>query len=175
MSANSITPAVSPFDYLVNGYLIVNLVITDISHSSLEKVKIDPQMGDKFSVHYYGKSPVVLQITGVILNPYDDSHKAGMVSVYRYLLRLSKVVEMQIRPALTYLGNTVTGAMLNMNTSEQAMQEGIINISFDWLVFNMTMGTVTTSSTSTTDTEEDSDSSTTEITYDNNAYTNWFC
>jgi len=131
------TMGVDPFTYFINGYLITNLLFTSVNFQLAEKSKIAPHFGDQFSLHYFGRSPLMLQVSGFLLNPHDDSHKAGLVSAYRYLLRLQMAAVMGTQPCISFLGYTAKGAMLNLKMSESANQEGIIQVNFDWMVFEL--------------------------------------
>jgi len=131
------TPILSPMTYFTNGYFIVNLLINQVNVTIAEKSVITPQMGDKFSAHFFGKSPSVLQVTGVILNPYNDTHRAGMMSAYQHLFRLKQVALMGVAPKLSFVGCTVPGAMLSLQITEQSTMEGSLLVQFDWLVFNI--------------------------------------
>jgi len=129
--------AVDPFSFLVNGYLITNLLFTAASFQLAEKSKLSPHFGDSFAIHYFGKSPVLLNVTGVLLNPYDDSHKAGLVSTYKYLFRLQAVAAAGTAPCISFLGYTSRGAMINLKLMESAEHTGVIQVSFDWMVFEL--------------------------------------
>lgn len=128
---------VNPFDYFSNGYLITNLLFTSAHIRLAEKSKISAHFGDKFALHYFGKSPLIIQVVGFLLNPHDDSHKAGLVSAYRYLLRLGIVARMGIAPYISFLKYTAKGAMLNLKMSESSALEGVIQVNFDWMVFEL--------------------------------------
>ena len=132
--ATGSTDDIPAFTFFTGGYLAVNLFLTEVTFQLAEKSSVTPHFGDKFSIYYFGKSPIALQAVGFIINPYDDSHKVGLVSAYKHLLRLGAVATMGIGPYLSFLGYHVEGAMLNLKMSESASQEGIIQVNFDWLV-----------------------------------------
>jgi len=140
-------PIVAPLAYFTNGYFNVNLLISQINVTIAEKSVITPQMGDKFSAHFFGKSPAVMQAVGTILNPYNDTHKAGMMAAYQHLFRLKQVALMGIAPKLSFVGCTVSGAMLSLQITEQATSEGTLQVQFDWLVLGIIVNSLGNTST----------------------------
>jgi len=141
-SALGTKPILSPFTYFAGGYFTVNLLVTQVTVAQTEKHVITPQLGDKFSAHFFGKSPVVLQASATIINPYNDYHRAGMMAAYQHLFRLRQVALMGVAPNLSFVGCTVPGAMLNLQVTEQANSEGLLQVQFEWLVFSIVINSL---------------------------------
>jgi hypothetical protein len=120
-------------DYFFTG----NLWVSQVSANLAEKSLIEPHMSDSASVYFFGKSPTVLSIQGIILHPYDGSHKKAMILAYQNAFRLYTVARSGAVPNLSFTGYLVPGAMLKMDLAESSEIDRALQISFDWLVFSL--------------------------------------
>jgi len=142
------------FNCFKDGYLMANLWINNVSFAFAEKSIIEPHLKDRATMYFFGQSPIQLQATGVLINPYDNSHKAAMYLAYKNILRLYQVARMGTWPALSFVGYTIPGAMLTMQMGESADQDGRVQVSFSWLVSSVIAQSMDNESTiGTTNTE----------------------
>jgi len=151
MDAQGDTDKDKTLELFEGGYFRGNLVIESATILMAEKSLIEAHFGDRMSAHFFGKSPMVLSIAATILNPYDDSHKAAMVRAYKNVFRLYRVARIGIQPSMTFLGYNIPGAMLGLYLAEDSAAEGVIRVTFDWLIFKvLVVSTNNATSTATT-------------------------
>jgi hypothetical protein len=122
------------FNCFEDGYLMANLWVNNVSFTFVEKSIIEPHLNDRATMYFFGQSPIQLQATGVLINPYDNSHKAALHLAYKNILRLYQAARIGIMPALSFVGYTIPGAMLTLQMGENATQDGQVQVSLTWLV-----------------------------------------
>jgi hypothetical protein len=142
------------FNCFEDGYLMANLWINNVTFTFAEKSIIEPHLKDRATMFFFGQSPIQLQATGVLINPYDNSHKAALHLAYKNILRLYQAARMGTQPALSFVGYTIPGAMLTLQMGESAEQDGQVQVSFSWLVSSVIAQSMDNESTiGTTNTE----------------------
>jgi hypothetical protein len=85
-------------------------------------------------VYYFGQSPCVLHLEGTLINAYDNVHRQALALAYKNVFRLAQVARMDISPAVSFVGYTFAGAMIQMVMNESATQQDVVRIGIDWLV-----------------------------------------
>jgi hypothetical protein len=130
-----------------DGYFMGNLWVSQVSTSIAEKSLIEPHMKDSASIHFFGKSPAVLSIQGILIHPYDGTHKQAMTLAYQNAFRLYTVARSGAVPNLSFTGYIVPGAMLKMTLAESSEVDRVIQVSFEWLVFKLEVQSLLNEST----------------------------
>ncbi|MCB5270528.1 MAG: D-Ala-D-Ala carboxypeptidase family metallohydrolase [Candidatus Cloacimonetes bacterium] len=125
------------------GNILGDLLITDVTFAYTDHHHLTPYIGDYFSLHYFGKAPLVLNVQGVLLDTSSNLGKENFQSWYRHVLRLSQVALTGVAPHLCFRGYMVQGAMLGLSLSESAEGEGQVAFSFEYLVFTLKLNNPT--------------------------------
>lgn len=113
-----------------------DLVITRISDKFQEFDKVTPYMGDFFSYTAYGAAPVVLDISGILLDSANNNAKRTFFSWYKEVFRISKVARYKVAPILAFQDAYIKGAFVNLNFMESAQEQNGISVNFGFLVLN---------------------------------------
>lgn len=121
-------------DAFTDNYLMANLWVSSAGFNLEEKNVIAAHLSDAFSMFYFGQSPCVLCLEGTLLNAYDNTHRQALTLAYKNIFRLSQVARMGICPSVSFVGYTITGAMLQMVLNESSAQQDSVKVSIDWLV-----------------------------------------
>lgn len=115
----------------------VDLVIDNIAFSYAEYDQIEPHVGDTFSHHFYGKRPVVFSVSGTLVDMQHSFGKSVLMELYRWVFRISRVAKTGMAPCLIFNGCLVQGAMLGMNIRETGGMQDILQVQFQYFVFEM--------------------------------------
>lgn len=124
-------------DIITDKNIDIDLIITSASHSEADINKIDPAVGDSFGIHYYGRSPISLQLTGVLIDDYSQAQKKKLITLYEQLFRLSKVARYGVVPNIEFAKCVAQGALTNLSVSDSSQNEDRTDISINMLVVNL--------------------------------------
>jgi hypothetical protein len=121
-------------------YLDINLILTAMHKNMADHSQIVSYLGDVFSAHFYGKSPLVLNLNFTIL----DSWEPGTYSTDKYifmwlftnLFGITGVARYGVTPCLQVENNTYYIAFLDANVVETSEKERAIKVTTKALVFN---------------------------------------
>lgn len=129
-----------------DGKVLCDLIVTDVTFAYTDHNRIHPYVGDFFSVHFFGKAPMVLNVQGTLLDTSHNFGKEVMQSWYQHVFRLSKVALTGVAPHLCFRGYMVQGALLGLTMTESVEIQGLVNFSFEFLVFNLKLNNPTNTS-----------------------------
>jgi hypothetical protein len=118
-------------------YIDLDFLIQGVSFQYMDFNKLEPHIGDSFSLHFFGKSPITLNISGILLETANNNSKYIFTKLYQEVFRISKVVKYKIVPIIKCLDCAIAGAFLTMQLEENAQAEGVIQVSCSFLVFNL--------------------------------------
>jgi hypothetical protein len=122
---------------LADGTLDVDLLIQSVDFTYRDRSQIEPMLGDYFSMHFYGKSPMVLAIRGKLIDTPEYQGKKALAALYTRLFRMSQVAKHKVAPYLDFTGYFVQGAFLGMDIVETSQNDTVLDITAQFLVFNM--------------------------------------
>jgi len=110
-----------------------NFILQSVSESRTEKTQIVETFGDHF-VFFYGQSPIVLQVQGMLLNTKDFNWKNEILANYDRYLRGTRCVENRTRAYLGWDDALAQGYILNIQISYSADNPLLIPFSFSMLL-----------------------------------------
>jgi len=121
----------------VGNQVNISLLITEASYSLADSHQINELIGNNFGISYYGRSPMILAVAGVLFDDYRQQNKKLLMALYKNVLRLSQVAAIGAMPNIEFLQCIVQGAFLNLGLSENSSAADQISVNFQMLVFNM--------------------------------------
>jgi len=113
----------------------LDLVIDTATFAYAEFEQITPHVGDSFSHHFYGKQPVVMNVSGHLVDTRQSIGKAAFMELYRWVFRASRVARTNVVPCLYINGCLFQGAMLGVNTRETGGIQDIVQVQFPFFIF----------------------------------------
>lgn len=124
-------------DLFKEGVLDINLVINNASYNYKDYNQIFPNIGNNFYHFFYGKSPMILNLQGLVFNTEGRKGAPEFSALYKYVLRLTMVARTKIMPFIHFKNCIVGGAFLSMNKIENANILDYINFTSQVLVFRL--------------------------------------
>jgi len=112
-------------------------VVTSVSFRHEEFQKLMPHLGDTFSLYFYGKSPVIMQISGYLLDDLNNNGKSKLVDLYNTLFKISAIARSGIVPSFGFLRSGAAVGGLTMNLSETSSMEDVLQVSMSFIVFDL--------------------------------------
>lgn len=117
--------------------ILVDLVINRVSFQDADFDQLEPHVGETFSHHFYGYSPVMLNVNARLVDTTHSIGKAEFMELYRWLFRARRVARTGIVPVLSFTGCTAQGTMLSLDISESSQLQDVLQVKFAFLVFAM--------------------------------------
>ncbi len=115
----------------------LDLIINSCTFSYADHHKLDEHLGDIFTVSYFGKAPITLNISGYLMEYPRTNAKAYLMELYTKLFRITKVAKHKIVPNIQFVGFVAQGAMLSLTITENSAIQDAIAFNMQFLVFNM--------------------------------------
>ena len=118
------------------GMFFFDLILTRVHERFLEFEKIEPYIGEVFSHTFYGKSPVIHNLQGILVETKNNNAKHYLLSAYINIFKLSQVAKNGIAPVLYFNDTFTTGAFLSLNLTEDSQNSEAIIFNADFLVLS---------------------------------------
>lgn len=112
-----------------------NFLIQSIQQQRVEKKQIVETFGEPY-VFFFGQHPVMLQISGVLLNTEDFNWRAEFMQNYDLYLRGTACVQNKTRVYLSWDTIVTEGYILDCSTQEVAPERQWLNFSFSMFLTN---------------------------------------
>jgi len=106
-----------------------NFIVTNVSEQRQEKQQIVDTFGDSY-IFFFGESPRLLQVQGVLLNTADFNWRAEFWHNYEHYFRGTRLVEMGARLYLIYDEQIVEGFMTSAQAQEDNQNRHVLPFSF---------------------------------------------
>lgn len=109
------------FDKVVNqdnGY--IDFILQDLSYDIQEKSEIIHTFGANQTAYFYGEAPVMLNISGLLVDDLDNDHFSSFMSVYRKFLKGTAAAERYAYVEITTNNSNWGGAFLNLRVGQSA-------------------------------------------------------
>ena len=126
------------------GIFLFDLVISQITESHAEFQKTQPFIGELFSQTFYGSTPMVISVSGYLLETAANNAKQAFLRAYTEFLRIGSVARNKIAPVLQYNDIFLEGAMLDLNIGETGQNSELIKVDFSYMVFTYFQTTMNT-------------------------------
>lgn len=110
-----------------------NFFVSTVHDQRSEKQQITDTFGDWF-IFFYGSSPNILQVSGVLLNTADFQWRAEFWENYELYLKGTRLAEMGARVYLIYDDRLVEGYILGADATDDTNKPHVIPFSFQMIV-----------------------------------------
>lgn len=118
-----------------NGYL--DFVISSAAMELSERYQIVETPSDDYVVYFFGQAPPVLQLSGALVNTYQDDQACNMVRAYTNILRGTQLARRQLAVSLRMDSYVFTGVLLNLQLQWKAENELFVPFGSQLLVKRM--------------------------------------
>ena len=139
-SAKNITPSgISQSihkELLPSGKGFTSMLITDISYQFMERTQINETFGDSITVYAFGSAPVVLNISGVVVDDLDNNWFVKLIHVYKDFIRATALAKHFEIARLDMPDASYIGSVLSLNVSKNSANDALVPFSMQFLVRN---------------------------------------
>lgn len=117
--------------------LNLDLMIQNVMCAFGDYHKLLGHIGDTFSIHYFGRSPMTVTFQGFLLDSATNYGKAQLIQLYRDVLRVKAVARSGVAPVLIFPGMILQGAIAEMSIEENSETQTTLSVSMKMLVLRM--------------------------------------
>ena len=108
-------------------------LITGVSCSMNEKTQVTQVFGDNEVVYYFGREPIILNISGVLIDSPDNDWFAQFAKMYSEFLRGSQLAKNYELLKLVLPNMAITGTMSGFSWTQDANRDVDIPFSFQFI------------------------------------------
>lgn len=112
--------------------------ITDFSMDMTEKFQITEVFGDTQVVYYFGRSPIFMNVGGVLIDSPDNTWFTDWLVMYEKSIRGSKLAQNQQQIKLVLPSMTLVGSITAMRYAQESLNDVAIRFNFTMLVTSLT-------------------------------------
>ena len=118
-------------------------LVTSLSIPQREVVSLEQGFGEYWDVHFYGKSPIQLNVGAALLNAYDPVNKRlyawaeDWYNNYNNFFRGGQVAKQNARTFLI-LGNYIFSGFILSSTQSLTSNESVVGLGFSMIVVDVT-------------------------------------
>lgn len=120
-------------------------LVTAISAGMEEKVQIMEVFGDNEVTYFFGRSPMMFTISGVLVDSADNSWFTDWLTTYEGAFRGSRLARNHEMLKLVLPSMTLVGAMVNFSWEQQSLSDVNVPFRFQFLVRSITPTPITSS------------------------------
>lgn len=117
---------------LSSGYQ--EFIMTDINYGLQEKHQVFQTFGGKDAVYFYGKAPIMLQISGFVIDDLDNDQFAKMASAYTNHLRGTRLAKNYSIVELSLPNAVFFGAITSINFSQSSDRDTDVRFTMTFIV-----------------------------------------
>lgn len=107
--------------------------LTDVSVSYNEKVQIMTTFGDSEIVYYFGKDPVIFNISGMVFDSLDNDWFTKFFSLYGTVLRGSQTARNYELVEITLPNMVIVGTIPSLSHQQNSQNDTIVNFSLQFI------------------------------------------
>lgn len=115
-----------------DGYSFQNFLLTNVQVSYSEKVQITTTFGDNQVVYYFGKQPVIYNLSGILIDSIKFEWFGKFIALYESTLRGSQLAKNYELIDLLLPNMKVTGSIMSLATNQDSNRD--TDISFNMQV-----------------------------------------
>lgn len=119
-----------------SGKGFTSMLITDVNYSFTEKTQIDQTFGDSITVYAFGASPVVLNISGVVVDDLDNNWFVKLIYVYQDFLRATKLAKNYEIARLDMPDASYIGSIMSLGVVKNSGNDALVSFNMQFLVRN---------------------------------------
>lgn len=123
-------------ELLPSGKGFTSMLITDVSYQFMEKTQINETFGDSITVYAFGSAPVVLNISGVVVDDLDNNWFVKLIHVYKDFIRATALAKHFEIARLDMPDASYIGSVLSLNLSKNSANDALVPFSMQFLVRN---------------------------------------
>lgn len=113
-----------------------SMLITDVSYQFVEKTQINETFGDSITVYAFGSAPVVLNISGVVVDDLDNNWFVKLIHVYKDFIRATALAKHFEIARLDMPDASYIGSVLSLSLSKNSANDALVPFSMQFLVRN---------------------------------------
>jgi hypothetical protein len=116
----------------------VKFLLTNVQEVFEEKNQIVELLQDNYIPYFYGSRPVILTLSGYLVNSVHDQWKYWFLFMYQKIIKPSKLADLSDQPALGlwYEDTDVEGYPLNLSISHSSDMDTMLPFQMQFLVKN---------------------------------------
>lgn len=111
----------------------INFMVQSVSYSIQEKSQIMHTFGGKEAVYFYGHAPIMVSLTGILVDDLDNDQMVKFLTLYRDYLRGSQASKDYCYVELGLNNATFTGAFMNVQIQQSADRDTDIQFTAQFL------------------------------------------
>ena len=101
----------------------VNFFVTDLQSSFNEKTQVMTTFGDNEVVYYFGKQPIMLNISGLLFDSLENNWFAKFLTLYAGILRGTQLAKNFSLVELTFPNMVVTGSISGLSVNQNSNRD----------------------------------------------------
>ncbi len=129
-------------DYVVEKLLsedgYADFLVTQIGTALDEKVQINEVFGDAEVVYYFGKSPVIFSITGILTDDIDNNWFYNFITAYGSVLRGTQLAKNYQLVQINLPNMTLVGSISGLRYNQDAARDIEVGFQMSIIVKSMT-------------------------------------
>lgn len=122
-----------------DGLGFINFITQSLSYSIQEKSQIMHTFGGQEAVYFYGKAPVMVQLTGTIVDDIDNDQFTKFLGLYNKFLRGSQASKEYAYVTLDTSNVVFIGSFLNISVQQSSDRDTDVNFSAQFLAKTFTL------------------------------------
>lgn len=131
MIKQQLDEATNPTQPKYGGY--ADFLITNVNASFDEKIQISEVFGDGEVVYYFGRAPIMFNISGVLIDSVDNQWFGAFLEMYAKVFRGTQVARNRDLIKLVLPNMELIGTIVSMNYSQTSERDTDIPFSFTFL------------------------------------------
>lgn len=109
-------------------------ILSDINYQIAEKHQVFQTFGGRDAVYFYGRAPIMLQISGYVIDDLDNDQFAKMASAYTNHLRGTRLAKNYSIVELSLPNATFFGAITAINFNQSADRDTDVRFTMTFVV-----------------------------------------
>jgi hypothetical protein len=145
---SGLTGTGSPLDQAINGGTYggyAEFLLTDIQCSLDEKLQITETFGDGEVIYYFGRSPIIFSLSGILVDSQDNSWFIDWINMYGHVMRGTQLAQNYSLLKLVLPNMTLVGSIPHMSYHQNSANDVQIQFEFQFIVKEMTPNPVLSS------------------------------
>lgn len=123
----------------VDGMGYIEFLMQSVSYNIQEKSQIMHTFGSSEAVYFYGRAPVMVQLTGLIIDDLDNDHFAKFLGLYHKFLRGSRAAEEYSYVTLSLPNAEFIGSFMGISINQNSDRETDITFSAQFVAKTFTI------------------------------------
>ena len=129
----------------VSGNLgFINFIAQSVNYSIQEKSQIMHTFGGGEAVYFYGRAPVMVQLSGIITDDIDNDQFAKFLGLYNKFLRGSEAAKEYAYVTLSLNNAVFNGTFMNISIQQDSARDTDITFSAQFLAKSFTLASADT-------------------------------